>query len=142
MAKLMVSNIKLSGNITFSLNLKSGLTLIAGDSSTGKTMFYQKYMKKCRLENNKNVVFINNDILSSGISLKALLNVSNKLIIIDNADLLIDIDMARQIYNDGSNQYIIFGRDIGRYIVGKENIAEFKQVGNTIELKYIFMPKR
>ena len=142
MALLLERRIKLEGKIKFDLEFLSGLTLILGDSSTGKTMFFKKYRSICRLENKSNTIFVNKDTMSAGVQIDSILNTKNKVIIIDNADVILPENFGMHIFMDLYNQYIIFGRDTGRYSADGNNIAVLKEENNVISLEYPFSRKR
>lgn len=56
-------------------------------------------------------------------------NVSNKIIFVDNADIIVpdDIDIYRKISNS-PNQFVFFGRDITRYDKNYDNWAELQEI--------------
>lgn len=142
MAKLLRKNIKLDGKVKFDLSFISGLTVIFGDSASGRTFFYKRFKEKCLLEEDMNFVFINKDTLSSGIGIESLLGVRNKVIIIDNADVILPDDIGTHIFEDKYNQYIIMARDIAKYSAGVREIALLEEKDNVISLKYPYMQKR
>ena len=51
-------------------------------------------------------------------------NASGKLIVIDNADLLLNDDMRKYIALDDKNQYLIIGRNPKNLFTTKENLFE------------------
>ena len=56
------------------------------------------------------------------------------LVVIDNADILLDDELREIIANNQSNQYLIIGRNpVGLYITTK-NIVDIKKDGNILHL--------
>ena len=60
-----------------------------------------------------------------------------KLIVIDNADILLDDDTRKYISLDNKNQYLIIGRNPRNLFATKENLFEVvsKQIGEQTELR-------
>lgn len=90
------------------LSFADRITLVRGDSATGKTFLYQmledlkmtKEYQKIKLFNYKSEEFHSN-----------LKKCRDKFVVIDNADLLLD-DADRKFINfDSSNQYMLFARN-------------------------------
>ena len=52
------------------------------------------------------------------------LNANGKLIVIDNADVLLNNDMRKYIALDDKNQYLIIGRNPKNLFTTKENLFE------------------
>lgn len=99
-----------------------------GDSGTGKTAVFS-FIREC-MAINPNILCINyldyqNDIRD--IISKA----SGKLIVIDNADILLNDDTRKYISLDNKNQYLIIGRNPKNLFATKENLFELvsKKVG-------------
>lgn len=93
---------------SYFLSFADRITLVRGDSATGKTYLYQmledlkmtKEYQKIRLFNYKSEDF--------HCDLK---KCKDKFVVIDNADLLLD-DADRKFINfDSSNQYMLFARN-------------------------------
>ena len=59
-----------------------------------------------------------------GLDMEIISQVERKLIVIDNADILLDDDTRRHISLDGKNQYLIIGRNPGNLFATKENLFE------------------
>lgn len=134
MPKLIKDRITISdGRISFDFKLREPITLVQGDSATGKTLFY-KLMQMISINDN-NIIFINIDkIKETDMILKS---AKNKLIIIDNADIVLTDKQAKSIREDKYNQYIIFGRDTERYYLGNRNLASlYESKPRHINLEY------
>ena len=86
----------------------SNITFVTGDAGTGKTLVFS-FLQETAAEN-KNIKCFN--YLDKAKSYKSAIKQSKgKLIIIDNADLLLDDAMRQYIAMDDKNQYIIIGRN-------------------------------
>ena len=100
-------------NLTFNLVFHSSLTLIRGNSGIGKTYLFNMLAKEALLDANSNIICLNYMDLKSG-HIKMVLNAAkNKVIIIDNADVVLDDEDRMKINFDTDNQYILFMRKFG-----------------------------
>ncbi|MBQ3513972.1 MAG: ABC transporter ATP-binding protein [Lachnospiraceae bacterium] len=117
-------------NFIFSNNI----TILTGDSATGKTASFS-FIKEC--------MAINSDILCLNYldyqkDIKEVISqTKGKLIVIDNADILLDDETRKYISLDASNQYLIIGRNPKNLFTTKENLFELvsKKVGEQIEFQ-------
>jgi Holliday junction resolvasome RuvABC ATP-dependent DNA helicase subunit len=99
----------------------NNITILTGDSGTGRTATFS-FIQEC--------VPINPDILClnyldyqkdiAGI----IKSVEKKLIVIDNADVLLGDDVRKYIALDDKNQYLIIGRNPTNLFATKENLFE------------------
>lgn len=139
MAKKLIDLIQFdTGKYNFNFKLNGAITVICGDSATGKTLFYNKLMYEAFSKDNKQYKFINfRDKEDIG---ELISKWRGKVIIIDNADILIDISLSNKIYRDRSNQYILMGRRVDRYNAGRD-VAIIRENNQRFTLRYIFMPK-
>ena len=117
MPKLIKDRITISdGRISFDFKLREPITLVQGDSSIEKTWFYNLY-QKCAFEDNT-VIFINwkdKDTVET-----LLKNVKDKIIVIDNADIVLPDSLALSFRKNKYNQYILFGIDTEKYWLGNK----------------------
>ena len=117
-------------NFIFSNNI----TILTADSATGKTASFS-FIKEC--------MAINSDILCLNYldyqkDIKEVISqTKGKLIVIDNADILLDDETRKYISLDASNQYLIIGRNPKNLFTTKENLFELvsKKVGEQIEFQ-------
>ncbi len=60
-----------------------------------------------------------------------------KLIVIDNADILLDDEIRKYISIDGDNQYLIIGRNPKNLFATKENLFELvsNKIGEATEFQ-------
>lgn len=108
-------------NYYVDLHLESNITFIAGDSGTGKSAvfsFIEEYASE-----HKNLRCFNYLDHSKSYK-KSIKQLKQKLIVIDNADLLLDDKMRQYIALDTENQYIIIGRNPGGLMLLKDEINE------------------
>ena len=59
-----------------------------------------------------------------------------KLIVIDNADILLDDDTRKYISLDGRNQYLIIGRNPRNLFSSKENLFELVSEKNGEQTRF------
>lgn len=117
-------------NFTFTNNI----TILTGDSATGKTVTFS-FIKEC-MAINPNILCFNYLDYQKDIK-EILTKTKGKLVVIDNADILLD-DIARKYISlDSDNQYLIIGRNPKNLFTTKENLFELvsKEKGEQIEFQ-------
>lgn len=111
----------------------SNITILTGDSGTGKTAAFS-FIKECMAINPKLLCFNYLDYQSD---IKDMISKADgKLIVIDNADILLNDDTRKYISLDDRNQYLIIGRNPKNLFATKENLFELvsKKVGEQTKL--------
>lgn len=106
----------------------NNITILMGDSGTGKTASFS-FIRECMAVNPK-ILCLN--YLDYQKDIKALISrEKDKLIVIDNADILLNDDTRKYISLDDKNQYLIIGRNPKNLFATKENLYELvsEQVG-------------
>ena len=104
-----------------------------GDSGTGKTATFS-FIRECMAIDSRilclNYLDYQKDIMT------IISNTQGKLIVIDNADILLSDDIRKYISLDDKNQYLIIGRNPKNLFATKENLFELvnKKVGEQTEL--------
>jgi len=101
------------------IELKYNLILIAGDSGTGRTLMFN--VLRVHFKDDVRFIFIDG-IQNTDIECVRQLN--GKLIIIDNADRLLNNEIRNYIVRDTHNQYIIIGRDPSLLAIEMQQIYE------------------
>ena len=111
----------------------NNITILPGDSGTGKTASFS-FIKEC-MAINPNIICLNyldyykdiNNIIKMA---------EGKLIVIDNADILLDDDIRKYIALDDKNQYLIIGRNPKNLFATKENLFELvsEKIGEQTKL--------
>ena len=115
----------------------SNITFVTDDAGTGKTLVFS-FLQETAAEN-KNIKCFN--YLDKAKNYKTAIKQSKgKLIIIDNADLLLDDAMRQYIAMDDKNQYIIIGRNPTGLELTQDEIYELKS--ETINGKTMFTIER
>ncbi len=107
---------------------KNNITILMGDSGTGKTTTFS-FIREC-MAINPQILCLN--YLDYQKDIKEILhNTEGKLVVIDNADILLDDDTRKYISLDDKNQYLIMGRNPRNLFATKENLFELvsKQEG-------------
>ena len=100
-------------NFTFTNNI----TILMGDSGTGKTATFS-FIRECMAIDSRilclNYLDYQKDIMT------IISNTQGKLIVIDNADILLSDDIRKYISLDDKNQYLIIGRNPKNLFATKE----------------------
>ena len=102
---------------------KNNITILMGDSGTGKTAAFS-FIRECMAINSK-ILCLN--YLDYQRNIKDIVSqAEDKLIVIDNADILLDDDTRKYISLDDKNQYLIIGRNPKNLFTTKENLYELE----------------
>ena len=99
----------------------NNITILMGYSGVGKTAVFS-FIQEC-MAIDKRILCINFIDYQKNIG-EILEQNSGKLIVIDNADILLDYDARRYISLDEKNQYLIIGRNPANLFATKENMFE------------------
>lgn len=99
----------------------NNITILTGASATGKTASFS-FIREC-MAINPNIVCINYQDYQKDIR-KMLTKETGKLIVIDNADILLDDDTRKYISMDEKNQYLIIGRNPKNLFTTSDNLFE------------------
>lgn len=104
-------------NFTFTNNI----TILTGNSATGKTASFS-FIREC-MAINPNIMCLN--YLDYQKNIKDVISQTRgKLIVIDNADILLDDETRKYISLDDQNQYLIIGRNPKNLFTTRENLFE------------------
>ena len=118
----------------FIVNFKftNNITILMGDSGTGKTATFS-FIRECMAIDSR-ILCLN--YLDYQKDMTIVSNTQGKLIVIDNADILLSDDIRKYISLDDKNQYLIIGRNPKNLFATKENLFELvnKKVGEQTEL--------
>lgn len=100
---------------------QNNITILMGDSGTGKTAAFS-FIRECMAVNPK-ILCLN--YLDYQKDIKDVISkTEGRLIVIDNADILLDDDTRKYISLDDRNQYLIIGRNPKNLFTTKENLFE------------------
>lgn len=118
----------------FSYDLVFGdrITLVGGDSGTGKTVMYEM-LEDLRLTDDYKAIKLFN--YKSDNFLESIKKCRDSFIVIDNADILIDDDIRRFINLEFSNQYMLFIRNCDGLNVSDKSFKVLKLENNRIILE-------
>ena len=138
MAKLIKNNLSFkSDRLNYIIdNIKSGILILDGDSGIGKTRYFD-IKRSEQLVNHKNdIIFI--DYHTNQDMIKELLKEQNKIIFIDNADIILfKIKDLKKLIKESNSQFIIFGRKVNNYDYDLKNWATIDEIKhNTFKLDY------
>lgn len=103
------------------LDFTNNITILTGSSATGKTASFS-FMREC-MAVNPDIVCINYQDYQKDIK-KLIAGETGKLIVIDNADILLDDDTRKYISLDDKNQYLIIGRNPKNLFATSDNLFE------------------
>ena len=103
------------------LHFTNNITILTGASATGKTASFS-FMREC-MAVNPDIVCINYQDYQKDIQ-KMIAEETGKLIVIDNADILLDDDTRKYISLDDKNQYLIIGRNPKNLFTTSDNLFE------------------
>ena len=111
---------------------KTNITILVGESGTGKTASFS-FIRECMAVNPK--ILCLNYLDYQKDMLKILQNAEGKLIVIDNADILINDEVRKFINFEFSNQYLLFLRNCDGLNVSDKSSKVLKMMNNRITLE-------
>ena len=115
----------------------NNITILTGESATGKTAAFS-FIKECMAINPQifciNYLDYQKDILSM------IKDAERKLIVIDNADILLDDETRKYISLDDKNQYLIIGRNPRNLFATKENLFELISRKKGEQVEFVIEP--
>ena len=117
---------------SYDLVFDDRITLVGGDSGSGKTVLYEMLEDLRFTDEYKAIKLFNykSDNLS-----ESLKQCRDKFIVMDNADILIDNDIRRFMNFEFSNQYMLFSRNCDGLNVSDKSFKELKLEQNRITLE-------
>ena len=117
---------------SYDLFFEDRITLVGGDSGTGKTVLYEM-LEDLRMTDEFCAIKLFN--YKSENLLENLERCRNNFIVIDNADILIDDEIRRFINFESSNQYMLFLRNCDGLNVSDKSFKVLKMKNNRITLE-------
>ena len=97
----------------------NNITILMGDSGTGKTATFS-FIRECMAVK---ILCLDNYDYQKDVK-EIIRQAEGKLIVIDNADILLNDDTRKYISLDDKNQYLIIGRNPKNLFATKENLFE------------------
>lgn len=112
----------------------NNITILTGSSATGKSACFS-FIREC-MSFNPDIMCLNYLDYQKDIY-ELIKQAKGKLIVIDNADILLDDETRKYISLDDGNQYLIIGRNPKNLFATKENLFELvsHQVGEQVEFQ-------
>ena len=117
---------------SYELSFDDRITLVGGDSGTGKTVLYEM-LEDVRLTEKYNAIKLFN--YKSENMKESLMKCRDCFIVIDNADIQIDDDIRRFINFEFSNQYMLFLRNCDGLNVSDKSFKILKLKDDKITLE-------
>ena len=116
----------------YNLHFDSRITLVRGDSASGKTYLYQLLEDVKQLEEYRDIRLLN---YKSDDFHTILQTYRDKFIVIDNADILLE-DMDRCFINfEKSNQYLLFLRNCDGLNVSADSFTVLQESRHVVSLR-------
>ena len=117
---------------SYDLVFDDRITLVGGDSGTGKTVLYDMLEDLKQTEEYNAIKLFN---YKSDDVLEKLKQCRNNFVVIDNADILMDDEVRRFINFEFSNQYMLFLRNCDGLNVSDKSFKVMKFESNRITLE-------
>jgi ABC-type bacteriocin/lantibiotic exporter with double-glycine peptidase domain len=117
---------------SYDLAFEDRITLVGGDSGTGKTVLYE-ILEDLRLTDEYKAIKLFN--YKSDNLLEAIKQCRDNFIVMDNADILINDEIRRFINFEFSNQYMLFLRNCDGLNVSEKSFKVLKLDNNRITLE-------
>ena len=117
---------------SYDLLFEDRITLVGGDSGTGKTVLYEM-LEDLRLTDEYQAIKLFN--YKSDDLLERIRQCRDNFIVIDNADILINDEIRRFINFEFSNQYMLFLRNCDGLNVSDKSFKILKMDNNRITLE-------
>ena len=117
---------------SYDLTFDDRITLVGGDSSTGKTVLYEM-LEDLRLTDDYKAIKLFN--YKSDNLLESIKQCKGNFIVMDNADILVDDDVRKFINFEFSNQYMLFLRNCDGLNVSDKSFKVLKFEQNRITLE-------
>lgn len=117
---------------SYDLVFEDRITLVGGDSGTGKTVLYEMLEDLRLTEEYKAIKLFN---YKSDNLLEAIKQCRDNFIVIDNADILITDEVRRYVNFEFSNQYMLFLRNCDGLNVSDRSFKILKFDNNRITLE-------
>jgi hypothetical protein len=117
---------------SYDLVFEDRITLVGGDSSTGKTVLYEM-LEDLRLTDEYQAIKLFN--YKSDNLLEAIKACRDSFIVIDNADILMNDEVRRFVNFEFSNQYMLFLRNCDGLNVSDKSFKVLKLDNNRITLE-------
>lgn len=112
---------KIHTNYVVDFRFTANITILTGDSGQGKTAVFS-FLREDAAKNTKLLCYNYLDYQKN--IFEEIKQSEGKLIVIDNADLLLTDELRKYISLDGKNQYLLIGRNPRNLFATRDNIFE------------------
>ena len=130
---MIYKNIKFKADpFSYDLTFDDRITLVGGDSATGKTVLYEM-LEDLRLTDEYKAIKLFN--YKTDNLLESMKQCKDKFIVMDNADILMDDEIRKFINFEFSNQYMLFLRNCDGLNVSDKSFKVLKLDKNRITLE-------
>ena len=130
---MIYKNIKFKADpFSYDLTFDDRITLVGGDSATGKTVLYEM-LEDLRLTDKYKAIKLFN--YKSDNLLESIKQCKGNFIVMDNADILMDDEIRKFINFEFSNQYMLFLRNCDGLNVSDKSFKVLKLDKNRITLE-------
>lgn len=121
------------------LEFKDRITLVSGNSGTGKTLIFE-LLNDIQMKDKDKYTCINKALLNqTKMRLSTFIKkATGKLIVIDNADIILTDTDKKIINSDNKHAYLLFARNQQGLNITENSLTELHDDGRTISLKYRF----
>ena len=137
MDKQHIFDVELKGkNLKIEIDMYENRTILTGDSGTGKSFLFDCLRRLSDAELVENIVVAD---YRNHTALDNLQSYENKLICIDNCDILLDDSLREHIVDDINNHYLLAGRDFRKLLIGTYNIGTLGHKNNKLFIEYPFV---
>ena len=120
-----------------SFEFSNNITLLLGDSGIGKSAAFS-FLQESSVEDSRllclNYLDVNKNVED------VIKNAEGKLIVVDNADILLSDKIRKYISYDAKKQYLIIGRNPKNLMITEENL--FELASEVVDERTIFRLKR
>lgn len=131
--RMIYNSIEFKANpFLYRLEFNSRITLVRGDSATGKTYLYQMLEDLKMIDKFRAIKLFNYKSDDFHSELK---ECRNRFIVIDNADILLDDEDRKFINFEKSNQYMLFLRNCDGLNLSMESFTVLEEHDYTVTLK-------
>ncbi len=115
----------------------NNITILTGPSAAGKTASFS-FIREC-MAINPNILCFNYLDYQKDI-MHIIQQAKGKLIVIDNADILLDDAVRKHISLDADNQYLIIGRNPKNLFATKDNLFELISRRDGEQTEFVIEP--
>lgn len=117
--------------LLYNLEFEDSITLVGGDSGTGKTFLYNM-LEDLRLTEEFSAIHLYN--YKTADRIEEITELRNSFIVMDNADILLTDALRHFINFEPTNQYMLFSRQCSGLFVSKKSFKHLVRRGFRITL--------